>query len=195
MISSGPSNARRAVTEWWGIGWGIVINGLMKWACLWARIITYWRRHVVDDMLLYSQSCTPYFIENTDTHKREIHGQSCSILLLYIHSQPCWHVGAFDNMHTSIHNPVSLFMLSFHFWFSLLMFFNGLRHCFRFVRRILCCRSRLLDPAEAQKLWVDWTYRSLWRAKRFAQRKDFHLAGEIRKCNKARCRTALTVNQ
>ena len=114
---------------------------------------------------------------------------------VHIHSQPCWHFGAFDNMYTSIHNPVSLFMLSFHFSFSLLMFFNGLRRCFRFVRRILCCRSRLLDPAEAQKLWVDWTYRSLWRAKRFAQRKDFHLAGEILKLNKARYRTALTVNQ
>ena len=169
----------------------------MCWCCCGVGVV------FVGGMLLYSQSCTPYFIENTDTHKREMHGQSCSTFLfvdvirkhVHIHSQPCWHFGAFDNMYTSIHNPVSLFMLSFHFWFSLLMFFNGLRRCFRFVRRILCCRSRLLDPAEAQKLWVDWTYRSLWRAKRFAQRKDFHLAGEIRKLNKARYRTALTVNQ
>ena len=155
------------------------------------------------DMLLYSQFCTPYFIESRNTHKGEMHGRSFSnlfvVVLCYkIHwlNQPCMlNARATCYVYTSIHDHVDMlvnvdFKLSFPFLFSLLMSFDGLtgvKRCLRFVRRCLCCRRRL-PHAVVQKLWVDWTYRCLLRAQRLAERKDFALAGELRKCNKARCR-------
>ena len=51
---------------------------------------------VVVDMLLYSQSYTPYFIEIINTHKWYMHGQSFSMFFVdvirkdvHIHLQPC----------------------------------------------------------------------------------------------------------
>ena len=61
------------------------LDGFPEWPLVqWPEhyvALTVNQSHVVGDMLLYSQSCTPYFIESIDTHKWDMHGQSFSKLL------------------------------------------------------------------------------------------------------------------